>query len=450
MRTYQFLYLAGLLLFITSCRKSDYSLDGNFTVINDQGYGIGTRTLKKDIPYLIDGFVFVNDGQTLTIEPGTVLRFKPGQADNASALIVARGGKILAEGTSESPIIFTAEADDLKGSVPLFSQGLWGGLIILGQAPVNATGGEAQIEGLPLSEPRGYYGGPIPNDNSGILRYVSIRHGGTNIGMGNEINGLTLAGVGDETTIEFIEVVSNKDDGVEFFGGTVNTRYMLVAYCGDDAFDYDMGYQGKGQFWCAIQSPASGDRLIEADGNSYGNPEATPYSNPVIYNATLIGKRGNTGAQAISFSTHAAGKIYNSILINEDNGVLIEYSDFRDNSYTQLQEGKLQLENNLFYNISDNTATGIFRVVGINGENVMSQQSWFENYFAEKGNQISDPGFVITNDRYQLEPSHSNSFENLKPYDDTWFIPVPYKGAFYGNSWTKNWTLMSQSGILVE
>jgi len=418
MSTRQLIYIAVMMLFISSCRKSEYSLDGNYTVITDQGYG------------------------------SAVVRFKPGQADKASALIVARGGKIIADGTAQNPIIFTAEADDLKGSVPLFSQGLWGGLIILGQAPVNATGGEAQIEGLPLSEPRGYFGGPIVNDNSGILRYVSIRHGGTNIGLGNEINGLTLAGVGDETTIEFIEVVSNKDDGIEFFGGTVNTRYMIVALCGDDAFDYDMGYQGKGQFWCAIQSPASGDRLIEADGNSFGNPEATPYSNPSVYNATLVGKRGNTGAQAISFGTHAAGNIYNSILINEDNGVLVEYSGFRDNSYTQLHEGKLRLENNLFYNISDNTANGIFRVIGINGENVMDQQNWFETYFTEKGNKISDPGFVISNEHYQLEPSHPSSFENLQSYEDSWFIPVPYKGAFYGNNWAKDWTLVSQTGLL--
>lgn len=148
-----------LILLLAACRKSDYKLEGDFEVISDQGYGIGTRTLKKDVDYLIDGFVFVNDGQVLTIEKGAVIRFKPGEADQASALIVARGGKIMAEGTAEEPIVFTAQADDLQGSVPVFAQGLWGGLILLGNAPLNAPGGEAQIEGLPLSEPRGYFGG---------------------------------------------------------------------------------------------------------------------------------------------------------------------------------------------------------------------------------------------------------------------------------------------------
>lgn len=439
-----------LILLLAACRKTDYKLEGDFEVITDQGYGIGTRSLKKDVDYLIDGFVFVNDGQVLTIEKGAVIRFKPGEADQASALIVARGGKIMAEGTAEEPIVFTAQADDLEGSVPVFAQGLWGGLILLGNAPVNAPGGEAQIEGLPLSEPRGYFGGNDENDNSGILRYLSIRHGGTNIGQDNEINGLTLGGVGSGTKIEFIEVISNKDDGVEFFGGTVNTRYMLVAFCGDDAFDYDMGYSGKGQFWCAIQSQASGDRLIEADGNSYGHALSKPYSTPVIYNATLIGKRGNTGAQALSFETHAAGKIYNSILLNEDNGLLLEFSGFRENSFSQLQQGKLQIAHNLFYNVADDTPNGIFRITGINGEDVSDQQEQLAQYFVQANNQIGNPGFQITDESYRLKPDNELVFGNLMPYMDPWFIQVPFKGAFYLENWAKGWTLLSQSGMLAD
>lgn len=440
-----------IVLFIAfGCRKTDYSIDGDFVVISDQGFGIGTRTLKKDVNYLIDGFVFVNEGQVLTIEAGAVIRFKPGQADEASALIVARGGKIMAEGTAANPIIFTAQADDLKGSIPIYAQGLWGGLIILGRAPVNAPGGEAHIEGIPLSEERGYFGGNDKTDNSGVLRYMSIRHGGTNIGQDNEINGLTLGGVGNETQIEFIEVISNKDDGVEFFGGTVNTRYMLVAFCGDDAFDYDMGYTGKGQFWLAIQSQAGGDRLIEADGNSYGHALNQPYSMPVIYNATLIGKRGNTGAQAISFETNAAGKIYNSILMNEDNGVLFSFSGFRENSYTQLQSGRLQIANNLFFNVANETPNGIFRVTGINGENVSEQQDMVQLYFAEANNKIGNPGFQITDAYYRLNPENNIVFGELQAYTDPWFIQVPYKGAVYGENWARGWTLLSQSGLLAD
>lgn len=444
------LYIMLLTLVLVTCRKTEFNLEGNFEVIRDQGYGIGTRTLKKGVDYLIEGFVFVNEGQLLTIEPGAVIRFKPGEAEEASALIVARGGQIKAEGTVEEPIIFTAQADDLNGSVPLYSQGLWGGLIVLGKAPLNAPGDEAHIEGIPMSEVRGYFGGNDKSDNSGVLRYISIRHGGTNIGQDNEINGLTLGGVGSETQIEFVEVISNKDDGVEFFGGTVNTRYMVVAFCGDDAFDYDMGYTGKGQFWLAIQSQASGDRLIEADGNSYGHARNQPYSMPVIYNATLIGKRGNTGAQAIGFETNAAGKIFNSILMNEDNGVLLSFSDFRENSFTQLQAGKLQIANNLFFNVADETPNGIFRITGINGENVSAQQNMLQQYFVEANNKIGDPGFQITDAYYRLNPENNIVFVDLQPYTDPWFIQVPYKGALYGENWAKDWTLLSQSGLLAD
>ena len=124
--------------------------------------------------YILNGFVFVNDGQTLTIEKGTIIKGKAGQGENASALIVAMGGKIMAEGTADLPIIFTAEADDLQGSVPDLDNGLWGGIIILGKANLNTSSVPQQIEGIPTNEPRGAYGGTNDGDDSGILKYVSI------------------------------------------------------------------------------------------------------------------------------------------------------------------------------------------------------------------------------------------------------------------------------------
>ncbi len=148
------LITAVLFIAITSCRKGDYLLDDT-RVVQDQGGGTGTVSWTKDKTWLLDGFIFVNDGQVLTIEPGTVVRAKTGQGALASALIVARGGKIIASGTSGAPIVFTVQNDDLKGSVPLKSRGLWGGLIILGNAPINTCSGEAAIEGIPISEPRG-------------------------------------------------------------------------------------------------------------------------------------------------------------------------------------------------------------------------------------------------------------------------------------------------------
>jgi hypothetical protein len=322
-----------IVFIIYACRKSDVTIEKKIT-IQDNGFGTGTVTWTKDKEYILDGFVFVNDGQILTIEPGTVIRAKTGQAENASALIISRGGKIIAEGTSKEPIIFTIEGDDLKGSVPVPSKGLWGGLIVLGNARLNTSANEAFIEGIPLSEPRGIFGGTIDNDNSGIIKYVSIRHGGTNIGEGNEINGLTLGGVGSGTTIDHVEIISNADDGIEFFGGTVNCRNIAVAFCGDDAFDFDDGYRGKGQFWLAIQDPAFGDKIGEHDGGS--NPvTGLPYSIPVIYNATCIGRGPGKGSLLFTFRNNSGGKYLNSIFIKQEKGVEIEYTEFPQDSYKQ-------------------------------------------------------------------------------------------------------------------
>ena len=211
----------------------------------------GTVNFSKDTIYVLNGLVFVASNETLNIEAGTVIKGKPGAGASASALVVAKGGTINANGTAADPIIMTYESDN--GTPQLSNvKGQWGGLIILGNAGLNSSPGSTQIEGIPTNEPRGIYGGSNDSDNSGIIRYVSIRHGGTDIGAGNEINGLTLGGVGSGTTIEYIEVVANKDDGVEFFGGTANTKYLITAYCGDDSFDYDEGFRGKGQFWVTV------------------------------------------------------------------------------------------------------------------------------------------------------------------------------------------------------
>ncbi|MFT4779797.1 MAG: hypothetical protein ACI923_002340, partial [Flavobacteriales bacterium] len=208
-------------------------------VITDDGSGTGTTTWTADNNYILDGLVFVNSGQALTIEAGTVVKGMAGTGADASALVVARGGQLFANGTDIAPIIFTFENDPLDGSTPWDTRGQWGGLIVLGDAILNSTPGESQVEGIPDTEARGLYGGENDNDNSGSITYISIRHGGTDIGAGNEINGLTLGGVGAETVIEHVEVVSNADDGIEFFGGTVSIKWAVVAFCGDDSFDYD-------------------------------------------------------------------------------------------------------------------------------------------------------------------------------------------------------------------
>ncbi len=300
--------------------------------------------------YKLDGFVFVTEGATLIIEEGTMIQGLPGQQTDASALIIAKDGTIMAEGTAEKPIVFTAENDTYIGDgLSELANGKWGGLIVLGAAPNNNPTNDYRVEGIP-DDPAypAEYGGTDEADNSGVLSYISIRHGGTDIGAGNEINGLTFGSAGNGTTVDHIEVIANKDDGVEWFGGTVNTSHLLTAYCGDDSYDYDEGFQGKGQFWVTIQAAGTGGRLGEHDsgGDGEGNP---PYSRPVIYNATYVGN----GGDLITFRDDAGGTYANSIFFNTDEGIEIEYRDDKHCSWDQFEtEENLVIKNSVFQDIA--------------------------------------------------------------------------------------------------
>lgn len=342
----------------TTFTDGEVTLNGkkySTVTIVDRGKGIGTKTLTKDKIYLLSGFVFVNSGQILTIEEGTIIKGKEGQGENASALIVARGGKIKAEGSSSAPIIFTSEADNIapgqiKSTLAVNKKGLWGGVVILGNAKLNSTPGTTQIEGMPTDEKRGNYGGTNNEDNSGSLKYVSIRFGGTDIGAGNEINGLTLGGVGSGTSISYIEVFGNKDDGVEFFGGTVNTSYIVVVNCGDDSFDYDEGYRGENQFWVTVQDSES-DRAGEHDGGT--DPEtAQPYATPIVANATYIGAGQKASGRILTFRDNAGGKYYNSMFVNFKKGIEIEILKDGENSFKRLQSLDLELKSNYMGSIA--------------------------------------------------------------------------------------------------
>jgi len=223
--------LFGLFSFIT------YSQ----TTITDATINAGdTFTMTSGQEYTLDGYVYVEAGATLNIEPGVVVRgkaFPSNGIDLTSALIITRGATINAVGTAANPIVFTSELDDLNVTNDLTAtdNNTWGGLIILGNSIVGEDGGTDVVEGLPsgTDDVRNIYGGDDVADNSGILRYVSIRHGGSDIGADNEINGLTLGGVGNGTEIDFIEIFANQDDGIEFFGGSVNVTHAVVSFVGD-------------------------------------------------------------------------------------------------------------------------------------------------------------------------------------------------------------------------
>lgn len=432
-----FILISAFILMLVSCRKSDFELETSGNNIVDNGAGTGTVTWTKDKEYVIEGFVFVNDGQTLTIEPGTVVRFAAGEGENASALIVSRGGKIMAEGTADEPIIFTAESDDLILSVEKEKRGLWGGLMILGNAPINVKGGESTIEGIPFSEPRGVFGGPDENDDSGVLKYVSIRHGGTNIGDGNEINGLTLGGVGSKTIVDYVEIISNEDDGVEIFGGTVNLKHMAVSGCGDDAFDYDLGWNGKGQFLLAVQNDNLGDQIIEAGGGT--DPViGTPNSLPNIFNITLVGNGNNGDGGCVKFFNYAGGNISNSVIVNDNHGILLEVTDAQHDSYAQWLQGKLAVRNNVFYDVAASTPATVFTLSGFY---TADQQTLWSNSFVTSKNEFTNPNMDWENGDFLPNPKIQG---NMAEYPDAWFQTVNFKGAFGESNWIEGWTLLAE------
>ena len=242
-------------------------------------------TWKTGYTYILTTRVAVVSGVTLTIQPGVIIKGEAGTGANATCLIIARGGNLMAEGTAAQPIIFTSIADEIvPGQIasPNLSSdldGLWGGLIVLGYAPISADAESVQIEGIPVSDQNGLYGGTDGADNSGSIKYVSIRHGGANIGEGNEINGLTLGGVGTGTTIEYVEIIANQDDGIEFFGGTVNVTNALVMNVGDDAIDTDQSWAGTLSNFIIINP---GDECFELDG-----PEGAMLDSHTVVNGSV-------------------------------------------------------------------------------------------------------------------------------------------------------------------
>lgn len=420
--------------------------------ITDDGNGTGTTTWTKDKTYVLEGFVFVNSGQTLTIEPGTVIKGKPGTGANASALIVARGGRIMAEGTSAEPIIFTAEQDDVNdpGDIPHGTRGLWGGLMILGNASLNTVPAEQAIEGIPTSEVRGLYGGSDDADDSGVLKYISVRYGGSDIGAGNEINGVTFGGVGTGTTVEHIEVFHNADDGFEWFGGTVNTKWLTAAFCGDDSYDYDQGFRGNGQYWFAVSDASDGDRGGEHDGGT--DPEnGSPYAKPIISNATYIGRGGTEGKRTLTFRDNAGGEYHNSIFVNYEKGVDIEILAGADHSYAQYLAGNIKLKGNHFYNVADQTVSSVFKIstpdTTITQSVIDAAALVIQGDFGTSNTVDVDPGISINYSTNVIDvlPSAAASLGATQP-SATWFDQVSYKGAFGTSNWLNGWSALSAGG----
>lgn len=326
--------------------KDDGSCEYESDLDNLISSNITTNTTwKKGEVYVLANRIVVEDGATLTIEPGTIIKGQAGTGANATALIIARGGKLMAEGTAAEPIIFTSVADEImpgeikSPNLDATTNGLWGGLIVLGKAPISADAASIQIEGIPASDNNGLYGGTVADDNSGVLKYISIRHGGANIGEGNEINGLTLGGVGTGTTISYIEVIGNQDDGVEFFGGTVNVTNVLVWNVGDDAIDTDQAWAGTLDNFVVVCGPST-DHALEIDG-----PEGSLLDGHTIKNGSI---KGDSDSELGDFRDGARGSFSNIFFTGFPDPATDGRGDFSlsgDASVTNFGAGDLTFDN---------------------------------------------------------------------------------------------------------
>ena len=366
--------IASSLVFLVSCEKDPEIIYETITVTETvtetvevqpatpetQTVGGGgiyfiddSQTWTNDRIWIMNGKVVVRDGGTLTIEAGTIIKAEDGQGVDATALIIAKGGNIVAEGAAESPIVFTDKADQLSylnedrisPNRVATDTGKWGGVIILGQATVGEDGGEDNIEGIATGYDWTKYGGSLDADSSGTLNYISIRHSGTALGNGDEIQGLTLGGVGSGTTVTNIEIVGSDDDGIEIFGGTVNVTNLTVWAQSDDAVDLDEGYAGTIDN-VAVQMKASGDNIFEIDGTEDSTDERDGQF--TLKNVTFIGVAGNTEKtdQLGHWKSDATGTTENVLYTTMD-GQTIEGidSDTYDASATENAKNKLIFKN---------------------------------------------------------------------------------------------------------
>jgi hypothetical protein len=374
--------------------------------------------LTADHQYLIEDGVFIgNDNDqksTLRIEAGTTLRGGP-----ASFIAVMRGSQIIAEGTAQKPITFTS----LKSSER--KRGEWGGLVINGNAPINrcragSTVCEAISEGIKVREVK--FGGNQPQDSSGVLKFVRVEFAGYPIAPDNELNGITFNGVGSGTVVENIQVHMNSDDGVEFFGGTVNAKYVVLTENEDDSLDWDMGWQGKIQFLLVDQGVDAVDNGIEAD-NLQSPMNAMPRSRPTISNMTLIGSTKSGYGMLLRRGTGA--ELSNSII-------------------TGFTKGCVDIDDNETF-VNATTASGILM-----SQMILDCKKPFE---AEAGDLFStdtfltaQPGVKVTSPRLfgWIPTAGSPALVGGVTPEDFFFEPVDFIGAFGSEDWSAGWIVKAR------
>lgn len=385
---------------ISIADRSFFSLSGNVSE---------NTTLSADREWLLTGRINVLEGATLTIEAGT--RIYGAFGDETAFLSVQRGGQINASGTAEAPIRFSTIRE--LTSVP--QPGDWGGIILNGRAPINAGGGVANGEGG-----TGAFGGDDPADNSGTLRYVIVAYAGKQLGEGNELNSFSFNGVGNSTTLEYLQALYGKDDGFEFFGGTCNLRCAVSLGSGDDSFDWSLGWQGKGQYWIAQQGAYDGDAGIEADNNE-DDYSASPHSNPVISNFALIGAwDGDDKNSGIVLRRGTKGILVNGIVRNFSNNG-IEVKD--EETLGHLGRRELHLDHVIAF---DNA------LYNVEGKNFVNREL-MDNPNNSEQRRAGLDGWI----------GYSSQSLSATVATDPWFEQVNFIGALDpsgANEWTAHWT----------
>jgi hypothetical protein len=389
--------------------------------------------LTADIAWALSGKVTVGgdntNSATLTIEPGTTVFGKSG----ADYLVVARGSKIQAVGTATAPIIMTS-VNDMLGLSDDESTAEWGGLVLLGNAPTTkcdqANLANCQVEAEGEAGP---YGGADEDDDSGALKYVQVRYAGFEVLPDNELNGITFAGVGRGTEVEYIQVHNNLDDGVEFFGGTVDAKYVVLTGNRDDSLDWADGWTGRMQHVLIRHNPSNSKagRGIEADNQS-DNFTAEPVSKPRISNMTIIGSDydGEEDSEGILLRAGTAGELYNTIVTGPAGmGECFEINS--DESVANAQNGEIIFRNSII-----DCAEPFKNSVDGNDTEILDAEAWFR---AQPGNLVGDAllgGYVPAPN----SPALGNGY-NVANNVDPWFDNVDYIGAFNGTEdWTVGWT----------
>ena len=402
--------------------------------VNVTGKITTNTTWTANNRYILSDYVGVVGPAVLTIEPGTVIYGGDGRA----SLFIQRGAKIMADGTSRRPIIFTSPQ-----RVGDRAQKDWGSLILLGSAPINQ--GTALLEGLP-SSPDYTYGGDDPHDDSGVLRYVRLEFGGFEIATNQEINGLTLGGIGDGTVIDYVEVLHNKDDAFEFFGGTVNASHLLGIAFADDGLDLDYGYQGSIQFAAMIKRAANdeGDAnfLTESDNDGDGSTK-TPQTSPHVYNVTAVREGSDTGFYGGRIRRNSAGQWHNVVVAGSKNAPL-----FIDGSAAQgnAASGSLVFDHSILFGDFTKYPTGV------NGAPTIEHlfTTWKNNRNVDPILAIGAPSLLKTlmPDLEPLDGSPALDADYAgNPPDDGFLVPTDYLGAVGpGDNWIlSGWATFSDN-----